>query len=347
MMRGRMREKARANLECFSWYLYKTLFRAIMRLVELASSPDNPSSGSPEAGRFALHSLTVDDGVCEMLQSHPDIAQDAAALLSHGRSGWETIHHTRHRGRFQPPDGTCNHGAVSLVTGVGSLPFDEREVRATVLCAPDELILFAIVHVNTYASLLRHAGVQSRCQSSLFVDKRRSGLFYSTVQNAVEQGTDEPDPPFWVSIPNGLAFLRIAQAERAHTQGSPCPFDLENTGLFRYYDGKPTPKLRFVLQVDAAKEYTCRWMWPAARNPEPASLDALLAFLSTRAAPPSSAEGDAAAAGSWSGASDEAQSATPSDVATVAAERFDVAVTSSVSRSTGVLRRLKRALEVE
>ena len=318
-----------------------------MRLVDLASSSDNPSSESPNAGRFALHSLTVDDGVCEMLQSHPDIAQDAAALLSHGRSGWETIHHTRHSGRFQPPAGTCNHGTVSLVTGVGSLSFDEREVRATVLCAPDELILFAIIHVNTYESLIRHAGVQSRCQSSLFVDKRRSRLFYATVQNAIEHETGAADPPFWVSIPNGLAFLRIAEAERAHTQDSRCPFDLENTGLFRYYDGKPTPKLRFVLQVAAEKEYMSRWLWPATRNPEPASLEALLAFLSTRAAPPSSAEGDAAASGSWSGASEEAQSATPSDVATVVAERFDVVVAPSVSRSTVVLRRLKRALEVE
>lgn len=322
-----------------------------MRLADMANSPDNPSSVSPNAGRFALHSLAVDDAVCEMLRTHRGVAQDAAALLSHGRSGWETIHHHQNSGRFEPPAGACNHGAVSLATGVGRLSFDECEVRATVLCAPAELILFAIVHVSTYDALICQAGVQSRCQSALFADKRRSGLFYSTVQNAVEHRTRATEPPFWVSIPNGLAFLRITEAERAHTQGSRCPFDLENTGIFRYYDGKPTPKLRLVLQVDAANEYTSRWTWPAARNSEPASLDALLTFLSTRAAPPSSAEDDAAGSSSsssfWAGASEDAQSATPSDVATVVAEKVDVVAASSMSQSRAVLRRLKRALDVE
>lgn len=322
-----------------------------MRLVELASSPDNLSSGSSNAGRFELHILAVDDAVCEMLKSHPGIAQDAAALLSHGRSGWETTNHTRHSGCFQPPAGTCNHGTVSLVTGVGSLSFDEREVRATVLCAPDELILFAIVHANTYEALICHAAVESRCQSSLFVDKHRSTLFYSTVKNAVEHRTSATETPFWVSIPNGLAFLRIAAADRAHTQDGRCPFDIENTGLFRYYDGKPTPRLRFVLQVDSAKEYTSRWPWPERRNSETASLDALLTFLITRIDHPPSAEGDAASSLSsscWAGATEQAQSATPSDVATVVAEQLGVvAAASSVSQSMGILRRLKRALEVE
>jgi len=327
-----------------------------MRLVDLASSPDNPASASPNT---PLHSIAVDDAVCEMLQSHPDMAQDAAALLSHGRSGWKTIHHARQSGHFQPPAGTCNHGAVSLVTGVGSLSFDEQEVRATVLCAPDELILFAIVHVTTYESLLCNSGVQSRCQSSLFVDNRRSGLFYATVQNALHAQNmgDTPmfrDPPFFVSIPNGLAFLRIAEAGRAHTTVNLCPFDVANTGLFRFYDNKPRPRLRFVLQVDAANEYPSRWRWPATQNPEAASLDALLAFLSTRSAR-SLAEGDATASGSpsgssssyWVGAADAAQTATPSHVAMVVAEQFGVVVASSVSRSKRVLRRLKRALEVE
>lgn len=305
------------------------------RLAALAGAAD---AGASSEKSLPLHSLAVDDAVREILRSRPDAAQDAAALLSHGRSGHETVHHVRHSGRFQPPEGTCNNGAVSLVTGVGSLSFDGRSILATLLCAPDELILFAIVHVSTYESLLWHAGIESRCQSALFADNRRSALFYSTVRNATKHRPTVENAPFWVSIPNGLAFLRIADVDVAYVENG-CPFALENVGLFRFYESRPAPKLRFVLQVDAAPSYASRWTWPTTRNAETASLEALLAFLSAHPV------ADAASPASWAGASEAAQTATPPDVAEVAAEQFGMAVSGGDSRIATVLRRLKRALE--
>jgi hypothetical protein len=326
-----------------------------MRLAELGNSPESQHAPEVRRDRPPLHGLAVDEAMREMLRSYPELASDAPALLSHGRSAWETVHNHCTAGRFQPPPETCNHGAVGLVTGLEDGEFDKREVRATLLCAPNEIILFAIVHRNTYQALLCNACVQSRAQSALFVDKRRSGLYYSTVRGQYnEQQMDTPEPPFWVSIPNGLAFLRIETAEGRNTQGSRCPFDLNNTGIFRYYDGKPYPKLRTVLQVEGAAEYLSRWEWPEVRNREPASLDALLTFLVQR---PSEAVDESGVAEeesrslspSWAGASEGAQTATGSEAATVVAEHLVALerVSSDATNVRRVLCRLKRALEVD
>ena len=325
-----------------------------MRLPELAKLPDH-TPRSTGAERRCLHQLSVDDAVCELLRTRPGIAEDPPSLLSAGRSADETINHVRHAGRYEPPTGSCNHGAVRLVTGVGELPCERWAVRATVLCAPEELVLFAIVHKDTYHAMLANAHVRSRSQSMLFSDKRRAELYYASVQTHYEKTAIAPEcaPPFWVSIRNGLAFLRVDAAETACIEGIRCPFQLQNTGLFRYYDGKPVPGLRFVLQVESATEYTSRWTWPATHNRQLASLDALLAFFGTNG--PSATTDNRR---SWAGASEEAESATAAETAAVVATHVagtamhgvavqtqPLLVATAVSKSADVLRRLKRALE--
>ena len=100
----------------------------------------------------------------------------------------------------------------------------------------------------------------------------RARLFYNGVDAAQEFLPRFSPPEFHVLIPNEAGSSACVQ--------SPLPlrskFALPACGLFRYFDGKPDPNLRVVLQIESGSGIA-----PFTETPS-ADLDVLHMFLTTR-----------------------------------------------------------------
>jgi hypothetical protein len=316
--------------------MHTTLCVSVCRLLLEMKLVDLVDNGSRYEGQqVPIHELSVDDAVCEILRSRPDIASDPPSLLSCGRSAHETAAPECHTGSFVPPADSKLHGAVGVQAGdnIGV-------IHGEVLCTPDRLILVAFANENAYRSLVAESGQRSQVQTALFADKRRALLFYVTLEEALRNSPSCPNTPFFVHIPNGLAFLRVCEAN-CHDEHSRNQLQTsEFTGLFRYYSDKPRPSLHFVIQVQTEAEPPPSSM---AHPFNPASLEAMMTFFGNRRHSDTLLSTNEASSSSWSGSTEEGGTPTPSETATVVAECVQaVAVTP---RSSAALRRLKRALE--
>lgn len=169
---------------------------------------------------------------------------------------------------------------------------------------------------------------------SIFNDRVRALAYYHTLEAEVRRPRAQRPAPFFIAIPNGLAFLRVCDTECG--QRPAMLRTSEPTGLFRYYDSSPQPSLHFVLQVQAEEGCCEDSSLSMSRACNPASLEAMSTFLIKRPTEP------AAAGTSWSGAAEESETSTPSETATVVAQC--VQATAVSPRSAVVLRRLKRVL---
>jgi hypothetical protein len=226
------------------------------------------------------------------------------------------------------------HGSVGLDSGT-----DAGVLYCEVLCTPDRLMLVGFASVAAYRSLVADSTRRSQVQTALFPDKRRALLYYTTLEKAIPDAHTCSEAPFFLHIPNGMAFLRVCDTseEQQHPRRLRTS---EFTGLFRYYGERSRPSLHFVLQIESEAPPHSPGLSGMAHACNPASLEAMMTFLGNRRpeAPP---ENHTVA--SWAGATEDAGTPTPSETATVVAEC--VQAVAVAPRSSSALRRLKRALE--
>jgi len=293
-----------------------------MKIADLIDEDTN----SKEA---CLHQLSVDEFVSEVLKSRKDVATDPPPLLSSGRSAHQTASLNLNMGFFLPPSGSRMHGYIGVDAGAVGI------LHAEILCSPDRLLLVAFATVEQYRQLRADSTLRSRAQTALFNGIARADSYYDALEAALRIPCDQTNEPFFVHIPNGLAFLRCCEVGCGLR---PCFLKTAGdcTGLFRYYTSLSQPSLHFVLQVQAGTTRDQASPVPEAmsrHSVDSASLEAVSTFLTSRAPDQD---------GTWAGATGEAESASPSETATVVAQL--VKTTSVSPKSTAALRRLKRAL---
>ena len=276
-----------------------------------------------------LHQLDVDDAVCEILRSKKQLAEDLPSLVAHGRSAHDTAAPEINQGTFAPPFGSKGHGYVGVDAGG-----DVGVLHSEVLCTPGRLILVAFATYDQYRRIRMLTCKPSITQTALFVSNDRALSYYETLQAEMRKPYHANLAPFFLSIPNGVAFLRTCDID---CKRPPVLKTHETTGLFKYYNSLKQPSLRFVLQIE--KDQTVQNELQTVEGYKPASLEAIFTFLIKRTdsiAPKTTQT-------SWSGATEEPEASTPSETATVIARC--VKATAVTPRSTEVLGRLKKVLE--
>lgn len=297
-----------------------------MRIVDLVDTPTTSDDG--EEPRTDFSDLGINDAVCEILRRYKHAALNPPNLLSHGRSAHQTVCHRLWEGRFCPPTESRLYTVFEVASGVEHVP----TLHAEIVCSPTALTLVVFCSVDVYDALVASAHLPSRCQTALFPNSGRARLFYNGVDAAQEFLPRFSPPEFHVLIPNGLAFLRV------QSPASPLrsKFALPACGLFRYFDGKPDPNLRVVLQIESGSGIA-----PFTETPS-ADLDVLHMFLTTRYTPSATHSPDETFLEHYIGASSDGARSTNSETATVLGE---LVVADHTPRATHALARLKRALD--
>ena len=299
-----------------------------MRMVDLVDEATAPSSDDGEEPRTDFADLGVNDAVCEMLRRHRHAALNPPNLLSHGRSANQTVCHRLWEGRFCPPDESRLYTDVDVASGVEDAP----TLHAEIVCSPTALTLVIFCSVQVYDALVASAHLPSRGQTALFPNWDRARLFYNAIEAAQESLARPTLTEFHVLIPNGLAFLRV------QSPASPLrrKFALPTCGLFRYFDGKPDPNLRVVLQIESGSAIA-----PLCEAPS-ADIEVLQMFLTSRYAPSPSHESPETFLAQWTGAPPASALSTNSDTATVLG---DLVVADQTPTANQSIARLKRALD--
>lgn len=295
-----------------------------MKIADLIDDHNNSNDA-------CLHQLSVDEFVSEVLKSRKDVAKDPPPLLSSGRSAHQTASPNLNTGTFLPPSGSRMHGYIGVDAGAVGI------LHAEILCSPDRLLLVAFATVEQYRQLRADSALRTRAQTAMFNGIARADSYYDTLETALRTPCEQTRDQFFVHIPNGLAFLRCCEVGCGLR---PCFLKTTGdfTGLFRYYTSLSQPSLHFVLQVQAEVTQASHGQGspiPGAmsNSVDSASIEAVSTFLTNR-----NPDQD----GTWAGATEEAETPTASETATVIAQL--VHSNSASPRATVALRRLKRAL---